>query len=630
MLMSRCLGLTTQWGVTLFRSLVSKVVGLGMLLLVALITLAGLLLTSSQQVARSFAWVEHTQLVLRAAAEPVDLVRQVESDVRGIVLAGDRPDADELTPLLKRASRDLDDLVRLTRDNPAQHHRAQALQGALQRRVSLLSASVALENGYSAIDSDAAFSKNRTAEARRLMADVDRLRDALIVAERRLLVDRSNNAVQQLKFNKRLLLIGVPLIALLTALVVYLIIQAIRRPTRALEIAMAAMSLGGRAKRLDESTMRSREFTRIASGYNEMISRLEEAAAAQVRNEQALQTLNSELNDRSAALEARNQAIERLSMMAHRMQAARTDGELAEVVCRLLPQILPGMSGAVYAHNNSRNLLMQIATWGAPFDGADRFSPDECWALRLGQGHEQSTAKLDVACKHVNGRPSYHCEPLLAGGEVIGLLYLDQIIPPDLQFRLKAVAQDISSALVNHRLQRDLREQTIRDPLTSLFNRRYLEEALDTEVARSIRSKEPVTVIMCDVDHFKRFNDEFGHDAGDYVLKAIGSTLQAHFRGGDIVCRYGGEEFTVVAPASTHEVMLVRVEKLRASINSMQLRFSGQALGSVSASFGMASLVATAESDGPTLVQAADEALYQAKREGRNRVIVAEQHSLSR
>ncbi|MBB4861081.1 diguanylate cyclase (GGDEF)-like protein [Novosphingobium chloroacetimidivorans] len=604
--------------------MVSKVVGLGVLLLVALITLAGLLAISSQQVARSFTWVEHTQLVLRAAAEPVDLVRQVESDVRGIVLSGDRPNAYASTPLLKRASRQLDDLVRLTVDNPAQHERAKALQRALERRIAFLSATLAVGSGPLGDDSSAATSKRRTAEARRLMADVDQLRDALIAAEKRLLVQRSNEAAQKLRFNERLLLIGVPIIALVTAFLIYLIIQAIRRPTRALEEAMAAMSLGGRAERLDENTMRSREFTRIALGYNAMISRLEEAAASQVRSEQTLQALNCELSEHSAALEVRNQAIERLGMMAHRMQAARTDGELAEVVCRFLPQILPGMSGAVYAHNNSRNLLVQIATWGAPFDAADRFSPDECWALRLGQGHEQSTDKLDVTCKHVDGRPSYHCEPLLAGGEVIGLLYLDQIIPSDMQFRLRAVAEDISSALVNHRLQRDLREQTIRDPLTSLFNRRYLEEALNTEVARSIRSKEPVTVIMCDVDHFKRFNDEFGHDAGDYVLKAIASTLQSHFRGGDIVCRYGGEEFTVVAPASTPEAMLVRVENLRASINSMQLRFSGQALGSLSASFGMASLVATTEMEGATLVQAADEALYRAKREGRNRVIVAE------
>lgn len=609
----------------MIKSLEGRIVGLGVLILCALLGLAALLLQSSRQMEDSFAWVAHTQQVLRATAEPVDLVRQVESELRGAVISDDHTAQLRLEPLLGRAARDLDHLVRLTADHPVQNSRAIRLRQVLLERSDYLAEGFRLWRRGHAVNTAAGISKSRNDRAHALMAEVDRSRNALIATEERLLALRSHQAAQRLASNKRLLMIGVPVMALLIILALAIIVRTIRRPAQALVNAMEALDADHTAERLDERTMGSLEFGRIARGYNAMIERLRAALARQAASEDNLQAVNLQLQDRSAALEARSQVIERLGSMAHRMQASRTDEELADVVQRFLPQILPGLSGALYAHNNSRNCLVQIAGWGTPFDAVERFSPDECWALRLGQSHYLSNPSADIACKHAAGRPTYHCEPLLAGGEVVGLLYLDSVVEAEMQFRLKAVAEDVSSALVNHRLQRNLREQTIRDPLTGLFNRRYLEEALKTEIARSTRSHAPFTVVMCDVDHFKRFNDEHGHDAGDHVLKAVAAEMQANFRDGDVVCRFGGEEFTIIAPESTPERLSQRIERLRQAIGALRLRNGHQSLGTITMSFGLAGFAQGSTMEGAALLQAADEALYRAKRDGRNRAVIADQ-----
>jgi diguanylate cyclase (GGDEF)-like protein len=152
-----------------------------------------------------------------------------------------------------------------------------------------------------------------------------------------------------------------------------------------------------------------------------------------------------------------------------------------------------------------------------------------------------------------------------------------------------------------------------------------LEETLQVEIARAARAKSPLTLVMCDVDHFKRFNDDFGHEAGDHVLQAVTAEMRNHFREGDVVCRFGGEEFTVIAPGATPEAMAPRIERLRKAIAELQLRLGSTSLGSVSMSFGLARLTDEMLRDGSTLLQTADEALYRAKREGRNRAILADQ-----
>jgi diguanylate cyclase (GGDEF)-like protein len=184
------------------------------------------------------------------------------------------------------------------------------------------------------------------------------------------------------------------------------------------------------------------------------------------------------------------------------------------------------------------------------------------------------------------------------------------------------LSENIASALVNHRLQRGLREQTIRDPLTGLFNRRYMEETLALEIARAMRSGNPLCLIMCDIDHFKRFNDEFGHDAGDAVLQTVAAELRSRFREGDVVCRFGGEEFTVIAPSTSTEAIASRAEFVRQTISEVAVQQGGRTLGSITMSFGIAAWESGMDREGISLIKSADVALYDAKQQGRNRVVV--------
>jgi diguanylate cyclase (GGDEF)-like protein len=203
----------------------------------------------------------------------------------------------------------------------------------------------------------------------------------------------------------------------------------------------------------------------------------------------------------------------------------------------------------------------------------------------------------------------------------VGLLYLEGCDPaagPDLQM----LAETIALALANLRLRETLRNQSIRDPLTGLFNRRYLDESLDLDVARSARAGGALGVIMLDVDHFKRFNDLHGHDAGDAVLQEMGKLLSQHVRKGDVACRYGGEEFVLVLPGATAEQARARAETLRAAAQAMTLSHKGQALGAVTVSLGVAAFPDHGN-DPKVILTAADAALYAAKRAGRNRIEIA-------
>jgi diguanylate cyclase (GGDEF)-like protein len=388
---------------------------------------------------------------------------------------------------------------------------------------------------------------------------------------------------------------------------------------------MEALGQGNGDERLDVRTG-SDEFDRLASGYNRMADRLNDALSEQRETDARLQAANADLLAQRGALETRGQVIARLGEMAHRLQAARTDGELAQIIDCFVPQVLPGVAGALYAHNNSRNLLVRLAEWGNGEALPENFGPDECWALRLGQGHVVLADGREVTCRHAAASTgAYRCEPLLAGGEVIGLLFLQGVIGTEEAFRLTALGENIASALVNHRLQRDLKEQTVRDALTGLHNRRYMEEALQLEIARAARAGTPLAFVMCDVDHFKRFNDEFGHDAGDAVLQLVGAAMREHFRDGDVACRYGGEEFAIIAPGASAEALMPRIERLRTALSELRPRQGSRALGPISLSFGVADWGVSLGRDNAPLIASADAALYRAKRSGRDRAVIAEQ-----
>jgi diguanylate cyclase (GGDEF)-like protein len=177
-------------------------------------------------------------------------------------------------------------------------------------------------------------------------------------------------------------------------------------------------------------------------------------------------------------------------------------------------------------------------------------------------------------------------------------------------------------ALSNLKLHETLRSQSIRDPLTGLFNRRFMEESLELELRRATRNQRPLGVIMLDLDHFKHFNDTFGHEAGDTLLRELGTFLQSNIRAEDIACRYGGEEFTLILPEGNAEVTLQRANFLREAIKRMDVKHRNQPLGRITASMGVA-LFPEHGRTRDALLTASDDALYRSKEEGRDRVTVA-------
>jgi diguanylate cyclase (GGDEF)-like protein len=184
---------------------------------------------------------------------------------------------------------------------------------------------------------------------------------------------------------------------------------------------------------------------------------------------------------------------------------------------------------------------------------------------------------------------------------------------------LRALTETVALSLANLRLREKLRNQSIRDPLTGLFNRRYLEESLELECSRAERSKQPITVVMVDVDHFKRFNDTFGHDAGDLVLKNIGELLRRSIRQGDVACRYGGEEFMLVFPGTSASEAVDVAERVREGARRLEIVYRNQALGRITVSLGVAAYPLAGETPAE-LIDAADQTLYAAKNAGRDRV----------
>ena len=326
-------------------------------------------------------------------------------------------------------------------------------------------------------------------------------------------------------------------------------------------------------------------------------------------------------------LAQRSRELDLLNRMGELLQACVSEEEAYAVVSRFVSQFFPDDSGAVFVMSASRNLVEARAVWPAtPASDASVFKPEECWALRRGRMHVVDASVTGLLCSHVPqpAPASYLCAPLIAQGESLGILYLSAggHAWNEGQQRLAAtVADQLGLAVANLKLRETLRNQSIRDPLTGLFNRRYLEETLERELLRAGRTEGALGVVMIDLDHFKTFNDTHGHDAGDKLLRELGRLLQTSIRGGDVACRYGGEEFLLILPGATAEITRQRAEHIRTAIQQLSVSQRGQSVGSITLSAGVAAFPDHGTTS-DALVQAADAALYRAKSEGRDRVVV--------
>jgi diguanylate cyclase (GGDEF)-like protein/PAS domain S-box-containing protein len=365
----------------------------------------------------------------------------------------------------------------------------------------------------------------------------------------------------------------------------------------------------------------------VSGLFFDITERKELEATVAEQNSQ-LSEANNRLTSWAQELEQRNDEISQLGRLAELLQSCNTSEEASLGIGQSVQNLFPGNSGAVYLFNSSRNLLEAATVWGQAPPGETVFAPDECWALRRGRAHGAAEIAAGFKCRHVQpDQTAYLCVPLVAQGEAIGVFHVLLGATDPLQSEKKEnlalrISDHLGLALAKLKLQEALQHLSVRDPLTGLYNRRYMEESMQRELIRAVRQGKEVGVIMLDIDHFKRFNDTFGHDGGDALLRKLAKFLQKHVRGSDIACRYGGEEFTLILPDASLEITQQRAEQILAAVRDLRVQQGQKVLDPVTLSLG----VAVFPEHGDThraLLQAADVALYRAKETGRDRVCLA-------
>ena len=328
---------------------------------------------------------------------------------------------------------------------------------------------------------------------------------------------------------------------------------------------------------------------------------------------------------RGAELAQRNRTAVRLGELGEDLYSSLTPREAYEVITRDLPRLLPESAGALFVFDPSRSSVAVAAQWGEPAGIGEISTPNDCQAVRRGHLHSVPDSAHAQNCSHfTDSRPGcYVCVPMGAQGG-LGVLHVQRASPSslsDTEMHLaQVVAQHASLALANLGLREKLQEQATRDKLTGLYNRHYVQEWFDQELQRAARHQRPVGVIVIDIDHFKRVNDSFGHEAGDEVLKALGALLKRGIRGSDVACRHGGEEFLLLMPESALEGTLGKAEELRREVQRLQLEYHGRPIGPITISLGVA-IFPDHATESSALLRCADAALYQAKHAGRDRVV---------
>lgn len=341
-----------------------------------------------------------------------------------------------------------------------------------------------------------------------------------------------------------------------------------------------------------------------------------------------LTTINKRLEERNR----QNNVINETRVL---LQSCSTLSEIPPIVTAGITRLFPGTEGALFLMNSARTFLQSAATWGnyAVNVEGNIFEPDACWGLRRGRIHEVEDTRIGPLCLHLKNPPQapYMCLPLIAKGDILGLLHCRiKPAPPgdtaensiaELKEPALVFAEYISLSIANIKLWERLTDQSIRDPLTGLFNRRYMQEAMQREILHANTEQTKIGIILADIDKFKNYNDTYGHEAGDELLIKLADFFKYEIRGSDIACRYGGEEFLLILPGSSAEGTYKRAEHLREAVKDLKTYYRNIPLPPVTLSMGIAAYPQHGMSY-TELVEAADAALYKAKEQGRDRVII--------
>lgn len=359
-----------------------------------------------------------------------------------------------------------------------------------------------------------------------------------------------------------------------------------------------------------------------------MFRSMRNAILAQENSANDSQLISRKLEESVRELSQRNLEVSLLGEMSRTLQTEMTLQEGLAISSLYCSKLLPDTVGAIFLYRNSADMLERGATWGSEEIEPRMMAPHDCWALRRGQVHYCEESHSALRCNHYMAEDprNHYCLPLTAYGEVLGLLYISKPIKDgalvDQAMNLaEAISEQTALALTNAKLRQVMRDQSVKDALTGLYNRRFMEESLARELARSQRNGSPVSVIMLDIDHFKQINDLHGHAGGDAALRMTAQLLKKSLRTSDLACRYGGEELVMILPDCTKENAVARAQQVCEALRQLNTLEGGHSI-SVTASFGVAT--APENSTEPVeLIGMADSAMYMAKRAGRDRVIAA-------
>lgn len=521
-------------------------------------------------------WVSHTHRVKEQIVATVAVLRNAEASLRSFVVNGDPVRLGKYYAALPQLNAEVASLRAIVGDNPVQVEATDQLAALLETREEAMRHAVEIyqKGGLEGLREDPAYGQGQAQDDA-----VDAEQARMLGSEDALLVERQAATVEAAE-RARFLTVGA--IALCFFMLTSTFVIAVREQRR-----------------------RVASELRVVESYGDLTRTLDES-----------RHLGSTLRQ--------------LSELGEMLQGCRTLDEAAVGLAFALENLLPSTSGGVNLINASQNLVTPLSSWGTPIGGELVFAPDDCWALRRGQPYPEEGSFAAFTCRHLgeNRAHALHsrlCVPLVAQGTMFGTLLVAAAgdLTSKQRGAVTAAAEQISLAIANLRLQETLRTQSLRDPLTGLFNRRYLEASLERDLARAVRRSQPLAVLMIDIDHFKRFNDSHGHEAGDMTLSQFGELLASLSRSEDVACRYGGEEFTLVLQEADAGLALDRAEEIRRAAHHMSIEYRRQQLGPVTVSIGIASY--PSHGDTPEqLIRRADRALYVAKGQGRDRVCVAD------
>jgi diguanylate cyclase (GGDEF)-like protein/PAS domain S-box-containing protein len=349
---------------------------------------------------------------------------------------------------------------------------------------------------------------------------------------------------------------------------------------------------------------------------------------------------NTEINDKlvkwlSILDESRNE-IALTSKMGSFLQSCINMQEADRVITQFLPLLLPSVDGALYLLNNSTDMYELTSGWGKTVESDETFAADACWAVRHRKAHHFKSGDVEELCAHCTKgmKRDYLDIPLISQGKILGLLHLeekdeaeknndDNMLTGLGKNLAMIVAGQLAFALSNIRLQEAVREQAIRDTLTGLYNRRYMEQALDKEIRQAARNNASVGVITLDLDSFGKFNDRHGYKSGNLIMRNLGDFLKSNSHPDDIICRGNGDEFAIICPRISPDTLKHRAEGILEGLTYFNKRHQDLYQEPLTLSLGTAIF----PDDGHTseqIIKLADIALNQAVQEGGNKVVLAE------